>query len=147
MSLVFECRKCGQCCEGRGGIVVSPSDLQRLCLYLEVDARTFSERYGETRNGKLNIRVGADDCCVFFDSGSGCRVHEAKPDICRAWPFFRGNLVDAQSLSLAKEYCAGIRKDVRPDEFRSAGQKYLSDNHLLAVNPDCEARALILNDK
>ena len=27
----FSCKMCGHCCKGKGGIVVSPSDLKRLC--------------------------------------------------------------------------------------------------------------------
>ena len=27
---VFDCQMCGQCCEGEGGIVLSPKDLKRL---------------------------------------------------------------------------------------------------------------------
>ena len=31
---VFNCRMCGHCCEGRGGIVVSPTDLARLAAHM-----------------------------------------------------------------------------------------------------------------
>ena len=36
---VFQCRMCGHCCEGRGGIVVSPADLTRLAAFLDLAGR------------------------------------------------------------------------------------------------------------
>lgn len=70
----------------------------------EAVADSYCERIG----GKLKIRCGEDGYCVFFRQGSGCGVHEGKPSICRAWPFFRGNIEDPASLAMAKEFCPGI---------------------------------------
>lgn len=36
---VFECRMCGHCCEGSGGIVVSPADVGRPFRVSETRAR------------------------------------------------------------------------------------------------------------
>ena len=91
-SSAFACRMCGQCCEGRGGIVVSPTDEARLCRALRLDPPTFRERYTEQRNGKMHLRVGEDGRCLFFRETGGCSVHVHKPAVCRAWPFFKGNL-------------------------------------------------------
>ena len=142
-SPVFDCAMCGICCEGKGGIVVSPKDLQRICAFLDMDADTFKERYGVMHNGKLKVRSGEDGNCVFFVSGQGCRVHEGKPDICRAWPFFRGNMVDPESLYMAKEFCPGIRKDATHAAFVAEGRQYLLEQDLEASDPRCEAHALM----
>lgn len=141
----FDCRMCGQCCQGEGGIVVSPADLARICAFLGMTPEAFEATYGERRNGKLKVRTGPDGNCVFFAAGRGCTVHEGKPDICRAWPFFRGNLVDADSLGMAKEYCPGIRPDVRHAEFSAAGRAYLAARGLLASDCTCEANALVMD--
>lgn len=140
---VFDCRMCGICCEGKGGIVVSPTDLPRICAFLEQSPAEFAARYGEQHNGKLKIRTGDDGFCVFFVQGKGCSVHPAKPDICRAWPFFRGNIVDAESYTMAKEFCAGIRSDATHAEFVAEGRAYLQEQGLHAENPHTEANALI----
>lgn len=140
----FDCRMCGQCCQGEGGIVVSPADLSRICAFLGMTPQAFEAAYGERSNGKLKVRTGPDGNCVFFAAGRGCTVHEGKPDICRAWPFFRGNLVDAGSLAMAKEYCPGIRPGVRHAEFAAAGRAYLAARGLLASDCTCEANALVL---
>ncbi len=140
---VFECRMCGSCCEGKGGIIVSPKDLERICAFLQMDAASFTERYGVMHNGKLKIRTGDDGCCIFFAQGRGCTVHEGKPDICRAWPFFRGNLVDPESLHMAKEFCPGIAPDVSHAAFAAEGRRYLREHDLCAHDATCEANALI----
>ncbi len=139
----FDCRMCGQCCLGRGGIVVGPRDLLRLCAYLEMDAESFAAAYAYMQNGKMKIHNGADGRCTFFADGQGCSVHEAKPDICRAWPFFRGNLLDAESLAMAKEFCPGIHPDVSHADFAREGLLYLEKHGLHASDPSREANALL----
>lgn len=140
---VFDCRMCGCCCEGKGGIVVSPTDMPRLCAFLSLDEATFLQRYGVMHNGKPKVRTGEDGNCIFFARGRGCTVHEAKPDICRAWPFFRGNMVDPASLRMAKEFCPGIRPDVGYAAFVAEGGRYLNEQGLVAHDPSCEAHALM----
>lgn len=142
----FDCKMCGHCCLGEGGIVVSPKDLVRIAAHLDMSPEDFAEQHGVWKGGKLFIRVGDDGYCTFFVMGKGCGVHVAKPNICRAWPFFRGNVVDADSLELAKDFCPGIRSDVTHADFAEQGRAYLKEHCLIATDPTCEARALILED-
>lgn len=141
---VFNCHMCGHCCEGRGGIVVSPTDLARLAAHMGQSPESVVERYCYHVGGKLKIRSGSDGYCAFFKQGQGCGVHGGKPAICRAWPFFRGNIEDSASLSMAKEFCPGIRPETRHADFAQAGRDYLLQNGLLANDSSCEANALIL---
>lgn len=142
---VFHCQMCGQCCEGKGGIVVSPRDLTRLATHLQLAEKEVAERYGEVLGGKLQVRTGDDGNCIFFRQGQGCSVHPGKPDICRAWPFFRGNLLDAESLAMAKDFCPGIDKNATHADFSKEGKAYLAASGLLAQNPSTDANALILD--
>lgn len=141
---VFNCRMCGHCCEGRGGIVVSPTDLARLAAHMGLAPEAVVEGYCYHVGSKLKIRSGADGYCVFFEQGKGCGVHEGKPAICRAWPFFRGNIEDPASLAMAKEFCPGISADAPHAAFEREGRQYLHENGLLASDSSCEANALIL---
>lgn len=143
---VFNCRMCGHCCEGKGGIIVSPADLPRLAEHLDLTPEAVAENFCEhTGGGKLRIRSGADGYCVFFRKGKGCSVHMGKPSICRAWPFFRGNIEDAASLAMAKEFCPGIKATAQHADFAREGRAYLAANDLLAKDATCEANALILS--
>ncbi|MBD5642097.1 MAG: YkgJ family cysteine cluster protein [Desulfovibrio sp.] len=129
---IFECRMCGHCCEGKGGIVVGQDELERLAAFTGLTVKEFGERYCSLENGKLKLSTGADGYCVFFNPGQGCGVHEAKPDVCRAWPFFRGNLVDEISMAMAAEYCPGINRQAGFRKFREFGLEYLRTNDLIA---------------
>ncbi len=140
---VFDCQMCGQCCEGEGGIILSPKDLTRLHEGMNLDRQAFLDAYGVFRNGKWQVRTGEDGCCIFFRAGQGCSVHAIKPDVCRAWPFFRGNMADSESLHLAKEFCPGIRRNATHEEFVAEGNAYLRENGLVASDPAQEGHALL----
>ncbi len=139
----FDCHMCGHCCEGSGGIIVSPTDLERLCVHFNISAKEFSAKYGILNNGKLTVRSGDDGYCIFFQQGKGCAVHQSKPDICRAWPYFRGNMIDDQSLHLAKDFCPGIKQDIEHKEFVKEGESYLEQNNLFASDGNTQAKALL----
>lgn len=141
----FDCLMCGHCCEGTGGIVVSEKDLQRLCAHLDVTPEEFAEQWGVYKGEKLIIRTSGAHC-IFFVAGKGCGVHLAKPDICRAWPYFRGNLVDEESLSLAKDFCPGIPQELSHEDFVDQGLAYLHDNGLSGRGGADEAAALQIDD-
>lgn len=140
---MFHCQMCGHCCEGEGGIILGPQDTERLCQGLKLNQDEFLKRYAVYRNGKQQVRTGSDGNCIFFQSGRGCSVHAHKPDVCRAWPFFRGNMADAESLYLAKTFCPGIREDATHAEFVSEGKYYLEANQLFATDPSHEGHALL----
>ena len=46
---VFDCQMCGQCCEGEGGIVLSPKDLKRLSLMLMAFSGTGNGKCGRAK--------------------------------------------------------------------------------------------------
>ena len=143
--LAFECRMCGHCCQGKGGIVASAPEQKRLAEHLGCSLQELHERYTEPAGKKTVLRCGDDGYCMFF-SENGCSVHPAKPDICRAWPFFRGNLVDKTSWELAQDYCPGINPDVSHEEFVRQGLQYLRSNRLDKEGRPDEANALCIKD-
>ena len=141
----FDCKLCGHCCEGRGGIVVSNADLTRLCEFLRMNAEDFESRWGTRRGKKLFLR-SEKNACVFFRTGKGCSVHAVKPDICRAWPYFRGNLIDSESYALAKEFCPGIPQNQDHEAFVRQGLSYLVGKKLSGSSRPDEAAAIQLSD-
>ena len=143
-SPLFSCAMCGKCCEGRGGIVVSPRDLPRLCAFFGMPPAEVLARFTESMRGQPVIRCGEDGFCMFFRSGRGCTIHPARPAVCRAWPFFRGNLVDRVSLAMAREDCPGICRQCRHEDFAREGWRYLTEYRLLADDPRTEGRMLIV---
>lgn len=138
----FACRRCGECCRGRGGIILDSRDQERLAAHLGLTRRELLDQYAEERGGKHHLRVDENECCV-FQRGTDCGVHQARPDICRAWPFFRGNLVDASSWELAQDYCPGLNRRVDHAEFVRQGMVQLKEQGLVrdASEPWPEDRA------
>jgi Fe-S-cluster containining protein len=141
----FTCQMCGHCCKGTGGIVVSPEEQDRLCRFLDIDRDVFLTQYTEHKSSKYIIRSDETGYCIFFKKGTGCAVHPAKPDVCRAWPFFRGNLVDQISWEMAQDYCPGICGDVGHKEFVRQGLAYLKSHHLVH-HQALDANALKIED-
>ncbi|AMK11633.1 MAG: YkgJ family cysteine cluster protein [Pseudodesulfovibrio sp.] len=137
----FECRMCGHCCQGEGGIVMTGKDRRRLAAHLSVTEEELISRYCHQRGGKLHLNAGEDDYCVFYREG--CSVHPGRPDICRAWPYFRGNLVDETSWEMIQEYCPGVNPEAGHAEFVRQGREYLHTNDLLRYDPDTSPNALI----
>ncbi len=144
---VFTCQMCGQCCIGEGGIVLSSTDISRLCTGLDLGREKFKSRYTVQKSGKAMLK-SSNGCCLFFSRNQGCLVHQLKPDICRAWPFFKGNLQDIQSWRLAQDYCPGIKPETGHQEFIKQGLNFLKENSLLysKQDPDAPAALLKLNE-
>ena len=121
MSTAFTCRMCGHCCQGQGGIVLTAKDIRRLAQGLNISSEECLHTYTTLDAGKQVLTSQSDGTCVFFQSGRGCTVHAHKPDVCRAWPFFRGNLEDEFSWRMAQESCPGINPDIPHQEFVRQG--------------------------
>ena len=62
----FDCKRCGHCCHGEGGIVLTAGDRERLAEHLGLAVEEMLERYAERAGDKLRLRIGADGFCVFF---------------------------------------------------------------------------------
>jgi Fe-S-cluster containining protein len=145
MAEAFACKRCGQCCEGVGGIVLTPKDRKRLAAHLALGVAEMLERYAERVNGKYRLRAGADGYCVFYKAGLGCGVHPGRPDICRAWPYFRGNLVDKASWQMIQSDCPGVAAEAGHEAFVDQGLAYIRE-HGLSHEPGPETpHALVLD--
>ncbi|NDY55355.1 YkgJ family cysteine cluster protein [Desulfovibrio sulfodismutans] len=137
----FTCRLCGHCCQGEGGIVLAEADIVRLCDHLRLSREELLARAVTTVCGKHRIKSRPDGYCLFFQEGTGCGVHPARPDICRAWPFFRGNLIDAISWEMAQDFCPGIAPDVPHAEFARQGLAYLREQGICRCSGPCDPAA------
>jgi len=118
---VFECRQCGDCCAGRGGIFVKPQEVEDMAALLEMPVEEFCRRFVEASPLGPRLTV-ADGVCVFLMEGKYCRVHPVKPAICRQWPFLPALLAHPDELEHAKTACPGINPACTHEEFVAAGR-------------------------
>jgi len=141
----FACTRCGACCQGAGGIVLAARDRRRLAGHLGLSEAALVERYAEERGGRTVLGQGPDGYCVFYDQKlPGCGVHAARPDVCRAWPYFRGNLVDEDSWGMAADDCPGISITAGHAEFVRQGRAYLAEHGLSRPPGEDAPNALVV---
>ncbi len=133
---------CGQCCQGSGGIVATQEEQQSMADYLGLALPEFEKNYIYMQGNKYLVRTDEKDTCLFFENSRGCLVHPVKPRTCRAWPFFRGNLMDESSFAMAREYCPGINPEISFAEFVRQGLCYLEDRNLSGDRNQSPANAL-----
>ncbi|MBN2062294.1 MAG: YkgJ family cysteine cluster protein [Deltaproteobacteria bacterium] len=114
---VFECKLCGNCCHGKGGIYVSEGEIESIASFMKMDKESFASKFLYKNHGRIYIASGKDGYCVFFDIDRKCLIHPVKPEICRIWPFFPANLKDRQSWEIARIACLGINPDASFEEF------------------------------
>jgi len=119
----FECRRCGRCCYGEGGISLKKDETGRISRFLEISEGDFLERFCEKRNGKDYIRTGDDRYCVFYDREKLCMIHTVKPESCTMWPFYPALLEDEESWILTRDACPGINKKCSFMDFKKEAGK------------------------
>lgn len=99
--LSFRCTGCGKCCRGLR-VAVTHHDVRRLveatgevCSSVvawltpdEVDMTGEPESFVELANGRrLMVLAQVSGACRFLDDAERCRVYDARPRDCRAFPF------------------------------------------------------------
>jgi len=118
-SIVFQCQQCGDCCVGRGGIMVRPDEIKAMAALLALPEAEFRRLYVEDSALGPRLTV-ADGVCVFLMPGGLCRVHAVKPFICRQWPFLPAILMDPDELEYAKTACPGLNPACSHQDFLEA---------------------------
>ncbi|MFH1243196.1 MAG: YkgJ family cysteine cluster protein [Pseudomonadota bacterium] len=119
----FECRRCGDCCHGEGGIFIGREETERIARFLDLGPETFLSRFCYEKNGRLYLSSGPDRFCVFYTNERRCRIHPVKPERCSLWPFYPAIVGDKENWELAKEACPGINPDGSFEDFVRESKK------------------------
>jgi Fe-S-cluster containining protein len=90
----FACHRCGNCCRGEGFVELTAGEIERAAVFLSITPAQFIETYCHPGGGETHFLRDQEDelaSCIFLfedEKGlAGCRIHEAKPDQCREFPF------------------------------------------------------------
>ena len=113
----FDCKMCGDCCYGEGGIFLEDGEDERISRFLRVSLPEFLARFCERRNGRTYLTTGEDRFCIFYEKGKGCTIHPVKPARCSLWPYYPANVADRETWEMAKLACRGINPDCSFEEF------------------------------
>lgn len=103
---LFNCKRCGDCCHGYGGTVVSKQDIIRIAAYLGKDSTSFVDECCEFSGTKPILTQNKDGYCIFWNKI--CTIHPVKPRMCREWPFIPGLLVDPHNWQIMASMCPGM---------------------------------------
>lgn len=105
--LRFECQKgCNTCCNRPGVVYFSKEDIAAAANFLNIPQSEFKMKYLDRVNDSWFIDVGNNPCP--FLTLNGCGIHSAKPQQCRAYPFWRENLLTRKQWKITAEICPGI---------------------------------------
>lgn len=113
----FECKQCGACCFGEGGITLDSLEWTTVAIFLGLTPESFLSTHTYSRNGRVYLATGEDGFCIFYDQERQCLIHPVKPKICALWPFYRALLEDRENWEAAKEACPGINPECSFEEF------------------------------
>ncbi len=85
----FSCQRCGNCCRGPGDVVLFDGEIEALAALLGLDVPRFTEDYTRlaTDRRALSLAEQPDGACVFLLPDNTCRIQDAKPRQCRAFPY------------------------------------------------------------
>ncbi len=133
--LRFECTQCGNCCTGTSGLVEFTDDEGRaMAQLLGLEYEAFLGDYARPFAGGWALLESPSTFenqhdCIFLerDSQSGkaaCRVHAARPQQCRTWPFWPDNLKSPRTWKKAARNCEGIDRGplVKLEQIREERQ-------------------------
>ncbi len=104
----FECQVCGTCCQGEGGIYLSPEEERRIAEFLGCRSRIFRSRFCLEKNGRVYIHIRETDGYCHFAVEGQCTIHPVKPTPCRQWPFFKPMLTDQPNWEVARNSCPAL---------------------------------------
>jgi len=125
---VFVCSRCGQCCQGEGGIYLREGEAARAAAAMGLSPADFVRRFAVAEAGLLALPSAEDGFCVLYDRLSGgCRIHAVKPAMCRAWPFFDGPLRYAEGFAAVKAFCPGIHPEAAWADFTTFHRVFLHE--------------------
>jgi len=108
--LDLECERCGRCCTLSNPISLEPQDVERLSAHLGISIKKTIRKYATfvEVGGHRAWAIKKTSPCIFLDDGSGlCKIHSARPIICRAFPLLSPRTVGGEPSA---EWCQATKE-------------------------------------
>lgn len=109
--LPFKCTQCGKCCTGSPGYVwVSVEEMAEMANGLNLTLSAFKRLYVRRIGNRYALIEKKSDnhSCIFYQEKQ-CRVYMNRPLQCRAYPFWKENLLSEESWKQTAIECEGIQ--------------------------------------
>ena len=113
----FECLRCGDCCVGAdNSVVVFPFEIRKILATTDlawldaVEPPKIGEWDSHGNFHTLEWRIKKDGESCKFHSAAGCKIYQARPILCKTYPFY----LDEGTLRCSE--CRGLGKKIDSDE-------------------------------
>jgi len=113
---IFTCARCGYCCQGETTVSLDEQDQERMIKELGLSRDEIAEKFWRITGNVVQMKI-VDHHCIFYNTDTGCTVHEGRPWRCGQWPLHPSILSDEINLRTIRESCPGINRDLSYAEF------------------------------
>jgi Fe-S-cluster containining protein len=86
---------------------VSTREIQELAEHRGETVEEFSSRFVRRVGDRHSLIEKPGGDCIFWDKEAGCTVYPARPQQCRAWPFWPENIARPRDWEQVKKVCPG----------------------------------------
>ncbi len=111
---IFECTRCGYCCQGETTVSLDEDDQKRMIATLGLSREEVKEMYWRVTGNVVQMKI-QDGHCIFYDEG--CKVHLGRPWRCAQWPLHPSMLSDENNFKTIRESCPGINQEISYADF------------------------------
>ena len=116
LSDIFNCTRCGSCCQGETTVSLDQDDQERMIAELGLSRREVEERYWRITGKVVQMRI-VDHHCIFYKKDAGCTVHQGRPWRCGQWPLHPSILHDKDNFRTIRDSCPGLNQEISWEEF------------------------------
>jgi len=109
----FKCQGSSNCCVSRGEfgfVYLSNKDVERLCLFTNLEKNDFIKIYCDKTNGFTHLKEKFKNGNCVFLKDKKCSIYKARPTQCRTWPFWSENINTKKWNDEISKFCPGIGK-------------------------------------
>ncbi|MCI5131686.1 MAG: YkgJ family cysteine cluster protein [Candidatus Electrothrix sp. EH2] len=116
LSDIFNCARCGFCCQGETTVSLDKDDQERIIAELGLPRQEVEEKYWRINGNAVQMKI-VDHHCIFYTQDIGCTVHKGRPWRCGQWPLHPSILNDEDNFRIIRASCPGINQALTWKEF------------------------------
>ncbi|MDP3478697.1 MAG: YkgJ family cysteine cluster protein [Desulfoprunum sp.] len=121
---IFNCQRCGFCCQGETTVSLDEDDQRRMVHCLGLSVEEVRDRYWRVTGTCVQMKT-VNGHCIFYNEG--CLVHSGRPWRCGQWPLHPSILQDVMNFHTIAESCPGINTTLGYEEFCTILREVMAD--------------------
>ncbi|WPD21211.1 MAG: YkgJ family cysteine cluster protein [Candidatus Electrothrix scaldis] len=130
LSDIFNCTRCGYCCQGETTVSLDQDDQERMIAELGLTRQEVEEKYWRITGKVVQMKI-VDHHCIFYQKNAGCTVHQGRPWRCGQWPLHPSMLHDKDNFRTIRDSCPGLNQEISWEEFCDIFKKLLEQEEKL----------------